>query len=78
MNSGFSRRERPTGALFFESGIGRPVRANSTTRARPGWCHKCGATLIRGPSASICENWWCDSLPKISAPLATTNAWGGV
>lgn len=43
-----------------------------------GRCSKCGATLIRGPSVSVCENWWCDSLPEITAPAASLEAWAGL
>jgi hypothetical protein len=42
----------------------------------PGHCPKCGATLIRGPSVSVCENWWCESLPEIASPRL--EAWVGL
>jgi hypothetical protein len=41
-------------------------------------CSKCGASLIRGPSVSVCENWWCESLPKITAAAASLEAWVGL
>jgi hypothetical protein len=44
----------------------------------PGHCPKCGATLIRGPSVSVCENWRCESLPTIAAPAASLDAWVGL
>jgi hypothetical protein len=44
----------------------------------PGHCLKCGSTLIRGPSVSVCENWWCESLPQIAAPATSLEAWVGL
>jgi hypothetical protein len=44
----------------------------------PGHCPKCGATLIRSPSVSVCENWWCENLPEIASPVASLEAWVGL
>lgn len=70
-------------ALNPDGGLVPVRRTSGAIRSAAGnqrhhHCSKCGATLIRGPSVSVCENWWCESLPETSAPVASIEAWAGL
>jgi hypothetical protein len=64
--------------LAYPGQVDRLSFPGARGKKAPGHCPKCGAALIRSPSVSVCENWWCESLPEIAAPAAPLEAWVGL